>query len=65
MDALDICSVAVATPATAATIIVTPTAAEDDPGSTPNGPTGMAAVALACTPEEHDVAAFWDAAIAI
>ena len=65
MDAPDICTAAVATPAAAATVIVTPTAAVDDPGSTPNGPTGMAAVTLAFTPEAQDVAAFWDAAMAI
>ena len=66
LEAPVICAAAVATPAAAATVMVTPTDAEvEDPGSIPNGPVGMAAVALALIPVAHEVAAFWDAAIAI
>ena len=64
-EAPNICAAAVATPAAAATVKVTPTADDEDPGSMPNGPVGIAAVVLAFTPDAHDVAAFWDAAIAI
>jgi hypothetical protein len=66
LEVPDNCTAAVTTPAAAAaTVMVTPTADDDDPGSIPNGPVGIAAVALAFTPVAHDETAFCDAAMAI